>query len=162
MSLRRFLVTQTANRVERTSTMRKQSSLPLAGIALAFLAFALPTQIQAGPGGSNRPFKGQAAGAITGVAPSGALIVETTGNATHLGAFTRTEYTFLAGGAISGSLTFKAANGDLLTADFSGGFTSGTTAEGTYTFTGGSGRFRGATGTARFHAITPDLIHVTV
>jgi len=135
----------------------------MAGFGLALLAFALPTQLQAEVGGSNRPFKGQAAGMVTGVALSGALVVETTGYATHLGAFKRTENTFLGpGGAISGSLIFTAINGDQLWADFSGGFTSPTTAEGTYTFTGGTGRFSGATGTAKFQATTPDLVHLTV
>ena len=143
--------------------MRKQNSLAMAGFGLAFLAFALPSQLQADAGGSNRPFKGHAAGMITGIAPSGALVVETTGKASHLGAFTRTENTFIGpAGAISGSLVFTAANGDQLRADFSGGFTSPTTAEGTYTFTGGTGRFSGATGTAKFQATTPDLVHLTV
>jgi len=143
--------------------MRKRNSLAVAGFGLALLAIALPYQLQADAGGSKRPFKGQAAGMITGVAASGALIVETTGNASHLGAFKRTENTFIGpGGGISGSLIFTAANGDQLMADFSGGFTSPTTAEGTYTFTGGTGRFTGATGTARFQATTPDLVHVAV
>ena len=88
-------------------------------------------------------------------------MVETAGNATHLGSFTRTEFLFSGpGGAISGSVVFTAANGDELWADFTGSFTSPTTAEGTYTFTGGTGRFGGATGTADFEAITPDGVHV--
>jgi ELWxxDGT repeat protein len=111
----------------------------------------------------SRPFKGVAVGAVTGVLPSGAVVVQSAGNATLLGAFTRTEFVFFGpGGAISGTIIFTAANGDQLWASFSGGFTSPTTAAGTYTFTGGTGRFRDATGTASFEATTPDGIHLTV
>jgi ELWxxDGT repeat protein len=111
----------------------------------------------------SRPFKGVATGAVTGVLPSGAVVVQSAGNATHLGDFTRTEYVFFGpGGAISGTIIFTAASGDQLWASFSGGFTSLTTAAGTYTFTGGTGRFRDATGTAGFEATTPDGIHLTV
>ena len=51
------------------------------------------------------------------------------------------------------SNTFSAASGDELFADFTGAFTSPTTAEGTYTFTGGTGRFLNATGSATFSAV---------
>jgi hypothetical protein len=57
-------------------------------------------------------------------------------------------------------MVFTAANGDELRLDFEGAFTSPTTAEGTYTLTGGTGRFRGATGGATFEAFTPDGVHV--
>jgi ELWxxDGT repeat protein len=114
-------------------------------------------------GGHLRPFKGVAAGTVAGIDPSGAIVIASTGNATHLGDFTRTEYVFFGpGGAISGTAVFTAANGDQLWADFSGAFTSPTTLEGTYTFTGGTGRFSDATGTANFEAITLDGIHVAV
>jgi hypothetical protein len=113
--------------------------------------------------GIDRPFKGLAAGTVTGSLPSGAVVIESTGTATHLGDFTRTEYVFFGPvGAISGTVVFTAANGDQLWADFSGAFTSPTTAEGTYTFTGGTGRFSDATGTASFEATTLDGIHVAV
>ena len=143
--------------------MVKRISLAVAGLGLALLAFGLPSPLQADEGGSNRPFRGLAAGAVTGVAPSGAVVIESTGNATHLGAFTRTEYVFFGpGGAISGTVAFTAADGDELWADFSGGFISPTTAGGTYTFAGGTGRFSDATGTAGFQATTPDGVHVAV
>src|SRR5262245_2689936 len=154
---------QTARRVARRRTMWKQNSLAAAGLGLALLAFALPTLLHADAGGSDRAFKGLAAGMITGIAPSGALVIETIGSATHLGDFTRTENTFVGrSGEISGKLVFTADNGNQLWADFSGGFTSPTTAEGTYTFTGGTGRFSDARGTACFHATTPDGVHVAV
>ena len=141
--------------------MWKRTSLVLAGLGLTLLTFGLPAPLPADEGGSNLPFKGLAAGAITGIAPSGAVVIEYTGKATHLGNFTRTEYLFFGpGGAISGTMVFTAANGDELWLDFSGGFTSPTTAEGTYTFTGGTGRFSDATGTATFQATTSDGIHV--
>ena len=143
--------------------MRKRISVGMAGLGLTFLAVGLPPTVPADGGGSNRPFKGIVAGAITGIAPSGALVVVAIGEATHLGNFTRTEYVFLGpGGAIAGSLVFTAANGDQLSADFSGNFTSPTTAEGTYTLTGGTGRFRDATGTASFQATTSDGIQIEV
>ena len=104
------------------------------------------------------PFKGRLEGSSTitfDPPPSSffAVLLEGTGNATLLGRFalvaphrvdTRT------GGAI-GSLAFTAANGDVLTADFTGA--SGPTATPnvfaiveTATITGGTGRFAGATG----------------
>jgi len=143
--------------------MGKRTSLALAGLGLALLAFGLPSHLQGGPGGSNRPFQGSADGAITGIDPSGAIVIETTGSATHLGYFTRTEDVFFEpDGTISGTAVFTAANGDQLWADLAGEFTSPTTAEGTYTFTGGTGRFRAATGTASFEVSTPDGIDVDV
>ena len=141
--------------------MWKRTCLAMAGLSLVLLALGRPSLLQADGGGSNRPFKGLAAGAITGITPSGAVVIQATGTATHLGDFTRTEYVFFGpGGAISGTVVFTAANGDRLWADFSGGFISPTTAEGTYTFTGGTGRFRDASGTADFEATTPDGAHV--
>src|SRR4051812_36562861 len=98
---------------ERTSTMWKRTYLALAVLGLTLLAPGLASHLQADAGGGNRPFKGVAAGAITGIAPSGAIVVEYTGTATHLGKFTRTEYLFFGPeGTISGTITFKAANGD--------------------------------------------------
>src|SRR5262245_3054318 len=64
------------------------------GLVLALLAFGQSSQLHAGPGGTNRPFKGVAKGQVTGISPEGALIVEAAGTATHLGKFTRTEYVF--------------------------------------------------------------------
>jgi len=134
--------------------MGKRTAVATLGFALALLAFGLSSQLYAAPGGTNRAFKGDAEGAVTGVSPEGALIIESTGTATHLGKFTRTEYIFVDGFDISGMIVFTAANDDQFWVTFAGGFTSPTTAEGTYTFVGGTGRFAGATGTADFEATT--------
>jgi hypothetical protein len=143
--------------------MWKRTSLTVTGFVLALVAFGLLSRLQADDGGSDRPINGLAEGAVTGIDPSGAVVIEYTGTATHLGDFTRTEYLFFGpGGAIFGTMVCTAANGDELWLEFSGGFTSPTTAEGTYTFKGGTGRFRNATGTASFEATTPDGIHVAV
>ena len=124
------------------------------GVVLALLAFGLSRELYAGPGGTNRPFKGDAEGMVIGVSPEGALVVESTGTATHLGKYTRTEYIFIDGFDISGTIVFTGANDDQLWVTFEGAFTSPTTAEGTYTFVGGTGQFAGATGTADFEATT--------
>jgi hypothetical protein len=143
--------------------MMKRTSLAMAGLVLALVALGLPGHLGADVGGSNRPIKGNAEGMITGIAPSGAVVAEATGKASHLGKFSRIEFVFFGpGGAISGNLVFRAANGDQLSANFSGGFNSPTTAQGTYTFTGGTGRFSHATGTASFTATTPDGVHLAV
>jgi hypothetical protein len=100
------------------------------------------------------PFKGDGIGQITGLQPGpngGDLYTLTArGQATLLGNYTRDENLLVNQGILSGDVTFIAANGDTLTADISGAFTSPTTASGTYSFTGGTGRFEGATGTAFF------------
>jgi hypothetical protein len=146
--------------------MRRRIPVAALGLALAVLSFGLPSRLHAGPGGASRPFKGHAGGEVTGVTPSGALIVESTGTATHLGKFTRTEYVSVDGFAISGMIVFTAANGDRLRAGFTGGFTSPTSVEGTYIFIGGSGRFADAAGTAGFvatTATTPDgITHLAI
>src|SRR5262245_20312143 len=146
--------------------MGKRTAFATLGLVLVLAASCLPPRVHAGPGGTGRPFKGHAEGVMTGVSPEGALVVVSTGTATHLGKFKRTEYVFVDGFDVSGTIVFTAANGDQLWADFTGGFTSPTTAEGTYTFDGGTGRFADATGTAGFGATTattPDgVLHVAV
>ena len=74
------------------------------------------------------------------------------GQATHLGKFQREEHlTLNPDGTFTGTITFTAADASELTCDVAGGFTSQTTAAGTYTFTGGTGRFVNATGEAFFN-----------
>jgi len=109
------------------------------------------------------PFQGRADLVITGAEDltptSRRLTASATGQATHLGRFTRTETIVvnLANGTFTGTLVFTAANGDRLSADIAGSFTSpaGDSAAGTYMFTGGTGRFQNASGRAEFE-VTAD------
>jgi len=101
------------------------------------------------------PFKGSLAGTVTVTPldpPFASVLIEATGNATQLGRFT-VQIPHIVNQAIrvgGGTYVFTAANGDTLTADFTGvatllapGVLS--TAE-AGTITGGTGRFAGATG----------------
>src|SRR5262245_7845191 len=115
----------------------------------SFILLALAAAWPPGPlrADGDRPFRGSAAGIGTGVVPPNGLVIEYTGTATHLGRFTREERLFLnPDGSLTGTMVFTAANGDELWLDFEGALTSPTTAGGTYTFTGGTGRFQSASG----------------
>jgi hypothetical protein len=102
------------------------------------------------------PFKGDLEGdvTITPLAPPFvSALVEATGNATQLGQFTLDipHVVNRATRTAIGSYEFTAANGDTLTADFTGTATPTATPgvlyiEETATITGGTGRFAGATG----------------
>ena len=59
-------------------------------------------------------------------------------------------------------MAMTAANGDQLYLDFDGQFVSATTVVGTYEFTGGTGRFQDAEGTASFEAVLGGLGQVEV
>ena len=126
----------------------------VAGFALAVVAvlgLAGPTLA-----GDQVPFKGSLEGdvTITPLAPPFvSVLVEATGNATHLGKFTlevphvvnRANLTAI------GSYEFTAANGDTVFAEFTGIATPTSVPgvlyiEETATITGGTGRFAGATG----------------
>ena len=112
------------------------------------------------------PMKGSGAGQITSVTPgpSGVAISgEGSGEATHLGRFTRTESILLdpATGTFTGSIIFTAADGSELYCNLSGAFTGPGTAAGTYTLTGGTGRFIGVSGTAEFAVSQSDPINYT-
>lgn len=127
--------------------------------SLAVGELASPTGAVAGD--PARPFRGTATGQVTGIGESGELIITYTGRATHLGKFTREERLFLnPDGTFTGTMVFTAANGDELWLQFAGAFVSPTTAVGSYTFTGGTGRFVDAKGSAGFEAYTPDGINV--
>jgi hypothetical protein len=113
------------------------------------------------------PFRGSGHAEVIAVQPIGTQVLMTataTGQATHLGRFTRIENILLnpADGTFTGDVTFTAANGDHLTANITGGFTSASTASGSYSFTGGTGRFANAAGTAYFSATLSDPSHFTV
>jgi hypothetical protein len=101
------------------------------------------------------PFHGRLDGTVTVTPltpPMAAVLISGTGHATHLGRFT-VEVPHLVNQATrmaAGSYVFTAANGDTLTADFSGQATLVapgvlSVAE-TGIITGGTGRFAGATG----------------
>jgi hypothetical protein len=92
------------------------------------------------------------------------LTIHASGTANQLGHYERVEVLQLdpATGSFSGTIEFVAANGDGLHVTFTGGFVSATTALGTYTITGGTGRFEGATGSAEFEAVSPDGVQVSV
>ncbi len=127
----------------------------------AALGFATPLSADAAP--VARPFSGSAQGYITGQIPPNGLFLEMSGQATHLGQFTREEYAFIgADGSVVGTIVFTAANGDELWVDIDGAFTSAMDIEGLYIITGGTGRFQNASGQATFHAYTPDFSYAEV
>ena len=96
------------------------------------------------------PMKGNGSGQITG--QNGAVITAIgQGEATQLGKFTREEVITLNDGTATGTIVFTAADGSQLFCEFVGAFTSVATVAGEYTFTGGTGRFDGATGAAFFN-----------
>ena len=129
----------------------------LAGLALA-VGVLLPGSGLAGVGGSDRPFNISASGSLTIDLQTGQAHGLGTGTGTHIGLEADEEdlqllpttdpTTFI---WISLGWTGRAANGDQIFATGSGtvSFTDAThsTAVGTYTVSGGSGRFANATGT---------------
>jgi len=144
--------------------MRKTWTYRTAGLVMALtatLGFAQPASA-----GDEIPFKGYADAVIAAVLPVGDdlhLTVVATGQATHLGNYTRTETVVLhSDGTFEAEIVFIAANGDELYADAVGGFISPTTAVGVATFTGGTGRFANASGGYNFEAVTPDGFHFAI
>ena len=125
------------------------ASLALAFLAVLGLAGPAPAQQQV-------PFQGRLEGVVTVTPlapPLVSALVNATGNATQLGQFTLAipHIVNRATGTATGSYQFTAANGDRLTASFTGKATP-TATPGvlaiveTATITGGTGRFTGATG----------------
>ena len=113
------------------------------------------------------PFKGWGNAEIISAVPvpnGVSMTAVAEGNATHLGNFTREEHILLnpETGAFTGDVTFTAADGSQLTAALTGQFTSAASALGSYTFTGGTGRFADTTGSADFSAVLSDAVHFTV
>ncbi len=132
--------------------MKRYSSA--AGLALAILVILGLT----GPAAAQQqvPFKGSFKGVVT-VTPLArtllSVLVKATGNATQLGQFTLAipHIVNRANGTATGSYQFVAANGDTLTASFSGKAMPTATPGVLYivetaTIKGGTGRFAGATG----------------
>src|SRR5207253_4030549 len=112
----------------------------------------------AGPAAADEqtPFKGGFEGDVTHtplIPPFDSVLVEAAGEATHLGRFTLDipHVVNRANRTAIGTYEFTAANGDTLTADFTGLATPTATPGVLYivesaTITGGTGRFAGATG----------------
>jgi hypothetical protein len=129
----------------------------------AIVGLALPAL-----GDDWRPFRGHSDEVRISVQPVGDVILVTTsgvGQATHLGSFTRlaSGVIHVVDGRIQGTVVFTAANGDQLFAEIEGGpLISSTTRVGTYTFTGGTGRFSDASEVADFEGFTSDGIHIAV
>jgi len=131
---------------------------PAASLALA----ALVVLGLAGPAdaGGQVPFKGRLEGVVTVTpfpqpSPFMFVLVEGTGNATHLGRFTWVAMLVASPEEATGTFQFTAANGDMLFADFTGHGTPTETPGVLYivddaTITGGTGRFAGATGRFTF------------
>ena len=112
------------------------------------------------------PMRGSGSGVITGATPGPTGVAITAvgdGEATHLGKFTREESILLnpVNFTFTGTIVFTSADGSELYCDFVGGFTGPTTAVGTYTFTGGTGRFEGASGEAYFSIEQSDPANFT-
>ena len=149
------------------TTPKTKAGLRARYLALLLTALTAAFAPQWASADGDVPFKGSAAGAIVGTTPGpeGVLLtVHAEGRATHLGRFIREEMVLLnpVTGTITGMVVFTAANGDQLIAEAAGQFTSPTTVAGTYTFTGGTGRFENVVGEADFSLSTPDGVHFTV
>jgi hypothetical protein len=145
------------------TSMLRRACGPVVGVLAVTAALVCPGSLCAGPGPVARPFKGWAEGYITAQIPPNGLFLEMSGGATHLGKFTREEYAYLgADGSVTGTIVFTAASGDELWVEIDGAFTSATDVEGRYIITGGTGRFRYATGEAAFEAYTPDFHYAEV
>ena len=141
-------------------TLSKMLTLLLTAVALAFQTHSTLANDQV-------PFQGNAQGATVSVSPDPGgvvLAVRAEGNATQLGRFSREETILFnpATGTLTGLIVFTAANGDQLFGTVEGGFVSATVATGTYTFTGGTGRFQNASGEADFSLSTSDGVHFAV
>lgn len=138
----------------------------LFAVAFAAASVGVPDEALAGKGGTNRPIKGFATGAVQIVGGSQTtldVVITYKGKASHLGRFTRSESLHIdfSSKTLSGTITFWAANGDELYVSLEGRLVGPAEAAGTYTVTGGTGRFSGATGEAQFRALT-DLITAEV
>jgi hypothetical protein len=118
------------------------------------------------------PFRGSLAGVVTHTpvdAQTDAVLIEATGTATHLGQFALSVPHFVntASKTAAGTYEFTAANGDTLSASFTGQAaptdTPGVLAIGeTATITGGTGRFAGATGSFTVERLYDRIAGTTV
>src|SRR5438067_2516642 len=112
--------TTPAGRRGATSMLRRACG-QVVGILAVTSALGFPGPIRAGDGPVARPFKGSAQGYITDQIPPNGLLLEMSGQATHLGQFTREEHAFLGSdGSVVGTIVFTAANGDELWVEIDG------------------------------------------
>jgi len=112
----------------------------------------------------SKPLKGRGTGEIISAKPGAdgvAISAKGSGVASHLGRFEREEQLLLnpQTGQFTGTVVLTAADGEQLSCTLEGGFTSPTTAEGTYTFTGGTGRFENVSGNAYFSVSQSDPVN---
>jgi hypothetical protein len=143
--------------------LRRSCLQAFALVAFSLVGFFSPAQILAAGNTPDLPFRGSEDGTLIALLPPNELVVDSTGTATYLGRFTSEEHLFLnPDGTFAGDKVFIAADGDELHLDFQGAFTSPTTVEGVFTFTGGTGRFQDASGTASFQAVTPDGVNLSL
>ena len=150
------------------STFRQWKTIGTIGITL-LMALPVTGGIPLPALGSEiLPFRGHVQEVIIDVVPvpEGLRVTATgEGQATYLGRFTRLSHVVVhpEDGSAEGTIVFTAANGDQLLMDVVGLPTTTASISGTYTFTGGTGRFRNASGGAEFVGlIAPDGIHITV
>lgn len=146
-------------------TMKKAFSSLTAAITISLVMIALVCQTSLALT-KEVPMRGAGAGQVTSLTPGPTGVTITavgSGEATHLGRFTRTEEILLdpATGVLTGSITFIAADGSELYCDLNGAFTGQATASGTYTFTGGTGRFENSSGEAEFSIVQSDPANFT-
>src|SRR5262249_48689963 len=150
------------------STFRQWKTIGTIGIALLMALPATGGVPLPALGSEMRPIRGNVEEVITEAIPGSEGVQVTAtgqGQATHLGRFTRLSHVVVhpEDGSAEGTIVFTAANGDQLFMDVVGLPTTTASISGTYTFTGGTGRFRNASGGAEFvGVIGQDMIHITV
>ncbi len=132
--------------------MKRALGLQLSLVAVLSLVVAMTGPVAAA---DQVPFRGRLDGTVTVTVttpPFASVLIEASGNATHLGHFTLEvpHHVNQATRVGAGTYMFTAANGDTLTADFTGLATlvqpGVLSIHETATITGGTGRFAGATG----------------
>jgi hypothetical protein len=138
----------------RRNDPMKRSIFSLASLSL--VALSLLASAHSAAASEQVPFRGRLEGTVerSGSPPVITVLVDATGSASQLGRFVVSipHEVILADRTATGFYHFMAANGDTLTAEFTGLSTpvAGTTLlyiVETATITGGTGRFAGATGT---------------
>jgi hypothetical protein len=149
------------------STFRQWKTIGTIGMVLVMALPAIGGLPRPALGDELRPLRGHVDEVIIDATPvpEGLQVTATgEGQATHLGRFTRLGMVVVhPDGSAEGTIMFTAANGDQLFGDIVGLPTTTASISGTYTFTGGTGRFRNASGGADFVGlIAPDGIHITV